>query len=114
MENDQGSKRLLSSLWKTLEEEGHDVEEIQEKIKDTVKKCIITLEPYLTHYYHVNVSKDPDNLANAKVFHILGLDILIDKKNNAWLMEINSNPSLNIFLERDVAGSTDGEKEKIL
>ena len=23
---DTGSKRLLSSLWKTLEEEGHDVE----------------------------------------------------------------------------------------
>jgi transketolase len=105
---------LLSSLWKTLEEEGHDVEEIQEKIKDTVKKCIITLEPYLTHYYRTNISKDADNLANAKVFHILGLDILIDKKNNAWLMEINSNPSLNIFLERDVIGSTDGTTEKVL
>ena len=25
---DHGSKRLLSTLWKQLEEEGHDVEEI--------------------------------------------------------------------------------------
>jgi hypothetical protein len=49
--NDKGSKRLLSSLWKTLEEEGHDVEEIKEKIKDTVRKGIITLEPYLYNYY---------------------------------------------------------------
>jgi tubulin polyglutamylase TTLL6/13 len=102
---------LLSSLWKTLEEEDHDVAEIQQKIKETVKKCIITLEPYLTHYYRTNISKDPENLANTKVFHILGLDILIDKKNTAWLMEINSNPSLNIFLERDLE---DGTSEKVL
>ena len=37
---DQGSKRLLSSLWKTLEEEGHDVGEIKEKIKETVRKAL--------------------------------------------------------------------------
>jgi len=48
------------------------------------------------------------------VFQILGLDVLIDKKNNAWLMEINSNPSLNIFLEREVPGSTDGTTEKVI
>jgi hypothetical protein len=29
------------------------------------------------------------------------MDILIDKKLNAWLMEVNSNPSLNMFLEKD-------------
>ena len=39
---------------------------------------------------------------------------MIDKKNNAWLMEINSNPSLNIFLEREIPGSTDGSTEKVL
>ena len=111
---EKGSKRLLSTLWKTLEEEGHDIEEIKEKIKETVQKSIITLEPYLTHYYRQNISKDPENLQNSKVFHILGLDVLIDKKNNAWLMEINSNPSLNIFLEREIPGSTDGATEKVL
>lgn len=44
---DTGSKRLLSSLWETLEEDGHDVDTIQEKIKDTVRKAIISMEPYL-------------------------------------------------------------------
>ena len=68
----------------------------------------------MTHYYRQNISKEEDNLENSKVFHILGLDVLIDKKNNAWLMEINSNPSLNIFLEREVPGSTDGTTEKVL
>ena len=105
---DKGSKRLISTMWKTLEEEGHDIYEIQEKIKDTVRKGIITIEPYLTHYYKSHISKDENHLSNSKAFHILGLDILIDKKNRAWLMEINANPSLNIFLEKEIPGSLDG------
>ena len=36
------------------------------------------------------------------------MDILIDKKNTAWLMEINSNPSLNMFLEKET-GLVEGE-----
>lgn len=48
---DKGSKRLLSTIWKTFEDEGIDVAEIQESIKETITKCIITLEPYLKHYY---------------------------------------------------------------
>ena len=55
---EQGSKRLLSKLWKTLEEEGCDVDEIQESIRDTVRKCIITIEPYLLHYYRTHITKD--------------------------------------------------------
>jgi len=111
---DKGSKRLLSSLWETLEEEGHDVDEIKEKIKDTVRKCVITLEPYLLNYYRMHISRDDEKIEKSKVFHILGLDILIDKKNHAWLMEVNSNPSLNIFLERDIPGSLDGQTERVL
>jgi len=45
--NDMGSKRLLSSTWKVLEGEGHNVEDIKEKIKDTIRKSIISIEPYL-------------------------------------------------------------------
>mgnify|MGYP000868134592 CR=1 FL=1 len=72
---------------------------------------MITLEPYLKHYYTQNVSR---NLEASKAFQILGIDILIDKKCNAWLMEINSNPSLNIFLEREIPGALDGQTEKVL
>jgi tubulin polyglutamylase TTLL11 len=110
---DTGTKRLLSSLWKTLEEEGHDVEDMQESIRDTVRKSIISLEPYLYHYYRRDITKKDEKIANSKVFHILGLDVLIDRKNKAWLMEINSNPSLNIFLERDIPGRP-GETTKEL
>jgi len=46
------SKRLLSSMYKVLEEEGYDIEDMQAKIKDTLRKAIITLEPYLIHAWH--------------------------------------------------------------
>lgn len=105
---------MLSSLWKTLEEEGYDVDTIKEEIKDTVTKAVITLEPYIYNYYRIGITKDDDKISESKVFHVLGLDILIDKKCKAWLMEINANPSLNIFLEREVPGGAPGETEKVL
>lgn len=40
----------------------------------------------------------------GKAFHILGLDILIDANLKAWLIEINDNPSLYIYLEKDFMG----------
>ena len=49
LENNEGSKRLLSALWVTLEEQGHDVALIKERIADTIKKAVITMEPYLIH-----------------------------------------------------------------
>lgn len=52
LSEDNGSKRLLSGLWKTLADDGHDVDTIKDKIKDTVRKAVITLEPYLIQYYH--------------------------------------------------------------
>lgn len=42
------------------------------------------------------------------------MDILIDKKNNAWLMEVNSNPSLNMFLEKEADLKEGQTPERIL
>ena len=108
MSDDTSSKRLLSTLWKQLDEAGHDTNVIKEKIKDTIKKAVITLEPYLIHYYHTTIAYDH---TEAKCFHLVGFDILLDHKLNAWLMEINANPSFNMFLERDLPN---GEVEKTL
>ena len=47
--DDSGSKRLLSGLYKTLAEEGHDVEKLKNEINDTIRKTVISLEPYLIH-----------------------------------------------------------------
>ena len=56
LSDDKGSKRLLTTAWKTLEEQGHDVKDIKEKIKDTLRKSIITMEPYLLNMYHARVN----------------------------------------------------------
>lgn len=49
LENNEGSKRLLSALWVTLEEQGYDIPMVKERINDTIKKAVITMEPYLIH-----------------------------------------------------------------
>ena len=97
-DNNEGSKRLLSKWYQQLEEDGVDTSEIKDKINDTIRKAIITIEPYLIHSYHHKLGLDHHNTKN---FQIIGMDILVDKKFNAWLMEINANPSLNMFLEKD-------------
>ena len=69
------------------------------------------MEPYLTNTYHTRVNQDHEN---SKCFQILGMDILVDKKNNAWLMEVNANPSLNMFLEKEEGLLPGQEPERIL
>jgi hypothetical protein len=41
------------------------------------------------------------------------VDILLDKKLNAWLMEVNANPSLCMFFEKDIVPG-EPEPERIL
>ena len=59
--DDSGSKRLLTTAWKTLAADGKDVEENKEKIKDTLRKPIITMEPYLKNTYHMRINTDHEN-----------------------------------------------------
>jgi hypothetical protein len=33
---------------------------------------------------------------------VLGLDILIDEEWNCWLMEVNANPSLNVYSDKEL------------
>ncbi len=42
---------------------------------------------------------------------MLGLDVLIDEDYKCWLMEINANPSLNVFSEKE---GNNGEIEQQL
>lgn len=49
--------------------------------------------------YHCFISSDNQN---SKCFQILGLDILVDESLNAWLMEVNANPSLNVYVDKEL------------
>ena len=69
------------------------------------------MEPYLKNTYRNRISQDHEN---SKCFQILGMDILLDKKNNAWLMEVNAHPSLNMFLEKEGELQPGEQPERIL
>jgi hypothetical protein len=60
-----GHKRSLTSVYKKIAEEGHDVEALKEKINDIFRKTIITGYPTLSHTYS---SIHPDNFGNDMCF----------------------------------------------
>ena len=38
------------------------------------------------------------DIQKLKWFQVIGIDIILDADCNAWLMEVNANPSLNMYL----------------
>jgi tubulin polyglutamylase TTLL6/13 len=87
---DVGHKRSLSSVYRKIAEDGHDVEQLKQRIYDIFIKTIITGYPTLSN----SVSNvHPDNFANDMCFEILGFDIMLDHKLNPCLLEINYTPS---------------------
>jgi tubulin polyglutamylase TTLL11 len=41
---------------------------------------------------------------DGKAFHLLGFDVMFDSSGKAWLLEINDNPSLDIYHTTDYMG----------
>ena len=62
--NDNGSKRLLSSVFKHFIQQGRDVKHLKRQIKEIAGKCVIALEPYLQNAYRVFVG----DMARPKCF----------------------------------------------
>jgi tubulin polyglutamylase TTLL11 len=52
--------------------------------------------------------------SNKNCFQIFGIDILIDEAGKPWLMEINANPSLNMFVTRQNEDDSVESPRKIL
>jgi len=92
IEINDGSKRTLTSLWKSLEKAGYSKEEVLTNITSVVQKLVFALEPVIQFNYNVAFEGKDD----GKCFHVLGVDILIDQDLKPWLLEINANPSFNI------------------
>lgn len=108
-EGNNGSKRLLSKLLELLEKDQNiDPKTILDQIKDTVSKTIIGLIPYLADFARISINPNIDQL---RVFQIFGFDILIDKKLKAWLLEVNANPSMNMYLDKELPN---GDLERTL
>jgi len=96
----EGSKRLLSSIFRHLENEGVDVEEIKDDIKDITTKVVLAMQPFLVNTFHTDMGVGDET--NQNVFHIFGLDILLDEDYKCWVMEINWFPSFSYSFEKKV------------
>lgn len=96
-EDTNSSKQLLSNVYKRLAGKGRDVRLLKRQIEDLAAKTVIALEPYLKNAYHCFVDSDH---SNPRCFQILGLDILVDENWFVWLMEVNANPSLNVYNDK--------------
>ena len=54
------------------------------------------MQPFLINTFHIEMGVG--NI-NKNVFHIFGIDIMIDTKGKPWLLEINASPSLNMYVQ---------------
>ncbi|CAI2362820.1 unnamed protein product [Moneuplotes crassus] len=96
----EGSKRLLSTIFKYLENDGIDVDEIKEDIRDICSKIVLAMQPFLVNSFHTDMGVGMET--NQNLFHIFGLDILLDEDYKSWVMEINCFPSLSYFFDKPV------------
>jgi hypothetical protein len=82
----QGTKRTLSSTLEFLRMQGADVDAIRAQIFEIVGATTKALASEL----------DGQEDVRRQCFHILGLDIMFDRRGKGWLLEVNTSPSLNI------------------
>lgn len=66
------------------------------KIKDIIIKTFITVENEMKREFFAQVPY------RNNCFQLFGFDIMIDDKLNAWLLEVNQNPSLSYDTELDL------------
>ncbi|ANQ08099.1 Tubulin-tyrosine ligase [Plasmodium coatneyi] len=84
------NKQLLSDVFIYLKNNGYDIDDIWKQIKKIT--CLTSLAIY--SYIKEKIKYNFNN--NFYFYQLIGLDILLDDTGKAWLLEVNSNPSLRI------------------
>lgn len=87
-----GSKRKLSWLSIYLKGLGYDVEKLWHRIDDVIIKTILSAWPVLKHSY---IACFPNHDVVPACCELLGTDILLDKRLNPQVLEINHSPSFH-------------------
>ena len=85
-----GHKWSLSALFKELDSQGKNTPLLWAKIYDLIVKTVICMEEDgVTAMEKLGVHR-------GNCFDLLGFDVMVDKKMQPWLMEVNLSPSLAI------------------
>lgn len=85
-------------MYKSLRAQNVDVGTIQANINRVAAKTTEILSTFIEHA--VDTVTDGKDI-KGQMFQLLGYDLMIDEDLNAWLLEINDHPSLNIYLEKE-------------
>ncbi|KAF5305589.1 hypothetical protein FQA39_LY01680 [Lamprigera yunnana] len=97
-DNEIGSKRKLSWFGNYLRTLGHDVEKLWQRIDDLIIKTIICSWPVLKHSY---MACFPNHDVVPACCELLGTDVILDKRLNPQLLEINHSPSFHTDTKLD-------------
>lgn len=108
LEPNDGTKRTLSSYWKTVKQSGFDPEKIKAEIKAL---CQHTLKYINPHLLYSQACKLKSTAKGLRMMHILGVDVMIDSNGKPWLLEANSLPSMAIEFVPEQAHSKSGPPE---
>ncbi len=105
-EQDDGSKRLVTSVLEALRASGADPAAVWGRIRDVVAQTLHAIAVPLAASYRAKFGAAA--AARSRCFQIIGFDVLLGEDGKPWLLEINSNPSLRLDFEKPapVPGAT--------
>jgi tubulin polyglutamylase TTLL6/13 len=102
-----GTKRVLTAVLQRLEDDtetGLSVDDIWQKFGTLVRQTIDAItEPLQALAFDPNFWDGNEEAAKlvrknfSRCFQVLGFDVLLDTSGDAWLLEVNSAPSLDIY-----------------
>jgi tubulin polyglutamylase TTLL6/13 len=81
----------MIDVFKTLGQQGLDINDLKTEIEDIVRLAIISIQPLLATNYRTAI---PWHDGKSRCFEVLGFDILIDKRGRPWVLEVNWAPAL--------------------
>ena len=98
LEINSGTKRTLTSYWKTLQKEGYNVKNLKQEINSLCQHMLKALQPHLRHLQHCKLKNGGEGIHGM---HIIGVDVIIDDQGRPWLLEANATPSMAVEFSSD-------------